>query len=136
MNENEIVEQLAKSIPKEPETTDVAKPVASEEPQPSAFEANIELNDPAIGMRIADYYDVSKIDRFSEERQRQMRLIYRWGAEQAQSTELGPVLQKLQTLETELGIRYKPDRLTTVSRWIKLNNQAKALKQEMETLRG
>jgi hypothetical protein len=135
MDEAKVAEQVAQNIPKDEPVAEVTVPV-SEEPKLSAFETNIELNDPAISLRLADYLDVSKIDRLNDERQAQMRTLYRWGAEKANSTDLGDVLSKIRTLEVELGIRYKPDRLSTLSRWVKLNNQASSLRKEMEALSG
>lgn len=133
MDEAKIVQQVAQNIPKDEPVVE-EKVTTPTEPQPSAFETNIELTDPAIGLRLADYLDVSRIDRFSQERQAQMRSLYRWGAEKAQSAELGDVLQKIQTLEVELGVRYKPDRLSTLARWVRLDEQASSLRKEMEAI--
>ena len=135
MDENKIVAIVAENIPKD-EPVAEPKPTAPTVPQPSAFETNVELNDPAIGLRLADYLDVTKVDRFSEERQQQMRLLYRWGAEQAKSTDTGEVLNKIRILETELGVRYKPDRLSALSRWVKLRQQADSLRKEMDFISG
>lgn len=134
--ETQIALKVAENIPKEEPTTAETPVVTKPEPQLSAFETSVELNDPAISLQIADYMDVPRLERLSEERQVQMRLLYRWGAEQAGATDVGSVLDKIRVLETELGVRYKPDRLTILSRWVKLNNQAQSLRKEMEALHG
>jgi hypothetical protein len=65
-----------------------------------------------------------------------MRTLYRWGAEQAQSADLGAVIDKIRVLEAEIGARYKPDKLTILAKWVKLDKMASSLRKEQEYLRG
>lgn len=134
MDESQIAAQVAKNIPREAPVEPT--PVVDEVPQPSAFETNVELNDPAIGMELADYFEVSKVDRFTEEAQRDLRSLYRWAAERAGSADKASVLQQLRVLEMELGLVYKPGRLQKLARWVSLDKQAEALRVEKEMLRG
>jgi hypothetical protein len=131
MNETEIAAKVAENIKTEEH---IPAPVVEEAPKLNAFESSIELNDPAIGLELADYFGLSKMDRFNEEGQQQLRALYRWGAERAGSTEKGDVLEQLHLLSLELGVTFKPDRLGTMSRWVKLSRQADALRKEMDTL--
>lgn len=132
MNENQIAAQVAKNIPTDEPAAQAPETKKEEKPGLSAFETSVELNDPAIGLEIADYFSLTKMDRWNEERQQQLRALYRWGAERASSVEKGDVLEQLALLERELGVMYKPDRLSTMSRWVKLDRQSKALQKEME----
>lgn len=131
MNEDIIAANLAAKI----ETnTHVPAPAVEEAPQPSAFETNIELNDPAIGMQLTDYFDIGRIDRFNEVTQRQLRGVYQWAAEKAGSAELANVLQVVRSVEMELGITYAPDRLVRIAKFVQLNKQSEALRIQQEAL--
>lgn len=133
MDENKIVAELAKSLPEnQPKPEPVEK--KPETPQPSAFESNVELNDPAIGLELADFFGVGRVERFSEERQQQLRNLYRWAAEKAGSSDKIAVMDKLRTLEMELGVGYKQNRLDTLARWVKLDRQAETIRREKEFL--
>jgi hypothetical protein len=135
MNEKQIAEQLTQNIPQDTPVVD-DKPVTATKPEPSAFESNVELNDPAIGLEIADFFGITKVDRFSEERQQQLRALYKWGAERAGSKDRSAVIMQLHLLERELGATFKPDRLATMSRWVKLDKQAEAIRQEQGFING
>lgn len=132
MDEQTIANKLTENIPQEaPEGPTVAP---QPETGPSAFESNIALNDPAISLAVADYLDVSKVDRFSDEKQAQMREIFRWASETSQSTDIGDVLLQIRMLENELGTLFKPDRLSRLSRWVSLHRQAESLRKQMEMI--
>lgn len=133
MDESTIAANLAAKIQTE---THVPAPVVDEGPQPSAFETNIELNDPAIGMQLTDYFDVGRIDRFNEVTQRQLRGVYQWAAEKAGSAELANVLQVVRSVEMELGITYAPDRLVRIAKFVQLNKQSEVLRLQQEALYG
>lgn len=135
MDEAKIAAEVAKNIPQD-EPPKPPEPTPEVKPEPSAFETNIELNDPAISLQLADYFGLSRVDRLTEERQSQLRNIYRWASKKAGSTDLNDVMMSILTLDRELGSTYKPDRLNIISRWVKLNQQAEAVQKEMEFLRG
>lgn len=133
MDESIIAANLAAKI----ETNiHIPAPVVDEAPQPSAFETNIELNDPAIGMQLTDYFDIGRIDRFNEVTQRQLRNVYQWAAEKAGSIELANVLQIIRSVEMELGITYAPDRLVRIAKFVQLNKQSEVLRLQQEALYG
>lgn len=133
MDESIIAANLAAKIQTE---THVPAPVVEETPQPSAFESNIELNDPAIGMQLTDYFDVGRIDRFNEVTQRQLRSVYQWAAERANSTELANVLNVIRNVELELGATFAPDRLARLAKFVQLNRQSEAIRIQQESLYG
>jgi hypothetical protein len=133
MDEQTIATKVAQNIKTE---VHVPAPETKPEPQLNAFETNVELNDPAISMQIADYFGLSSTDRFNSEVQGQLRALYRWGAERAGTMDRADVLQQLSLLERELGVSYKPERLSTMSRWVKLDKQADAIRKEKEVLGG
>jgi len=133
MDEQKIAEQVAQNIKTEEH---IPAPEPKPEPTLNAFEVSVELNDPAISLQIADYFGITSTDRFNSEVQGQLRALYRWGAERAGSTDRGEVLQQLALLERELGVTFKPERLSTMSRWVKLDKQAEAIRKEKEVLSG
>lgn len=133
MQEDQIAAKIAQNIPTE---VHIPSPVVEQEPQPSAFESNIELNDPAIGMQLVDYFDIGRIDRFNEETQRQLRTVYQWAAEKAQSTDKAAVLTIIRQLEMELGATFTTDRLARLSKFVRLNKQSEALRLQMDALYG
>lgn len=133
MDEQTIAAQQAAKI-----QTDihVPAPIVPETPQPSAFESNIELHDPAIGMQLTDYFDVGRIDRFSEVTQRQLRTVYQWAAERAGTTELANVLHVIRSVELELGATFVPDRLARLAKFVQLNRQSEAIRIQQDSLYG
>lgn len=133
MTEDQIAAQVAKNIPKEEH---IPAPVVAEEPQPSAFESNIELNDPSISLELVDYFNIGRIDRFNEETQRQLRSVYRWAAEHAQSTELDKILPLIRQVEMELGVTFADDKLARLSRFVHLQKQSEVLRAQMGALYG
>lgn len=133
MNEDAIAAQVAQNIQKEEH---IPAPVAPEEPQPSAFESNVELNNPAISLQLVDYFSVGRIDRFNEETQRQLRAVYRWAAEQLQSTELDKILPLIRQVEMEIGSSFKEDRLARLAKWVNLQKQSEVLRAQMGALYG
>lgn len=131
MDEAQIAASLAAKIQTEEH---IPAPVVEEEPQPSAFETSIELNDPAIGMQLTDYFDVGRIDRFNEVTQRQLRSVYQWAAERAGTTELANVLDVIRNVELELGATFAPDRLARLAKFVQLNKQSEAIRIQQESL--
>lgn len=135
MDEQTIAAQVAQNITKEehipgPYETGELKPNVGE----SAFQSNVQLTDPAISQRLADYFDVSRIDLYNEATQAQMRSIYEWAARKANSTELDQVLPIIQMLENELGATFTTDKLQRIAKFIKLQKQSEVLRMQQESL--
>lgn len=133
MNETQIAQKLAANIPREEH---IPAPVVEQAPQPSALDSNIALESPTTGTQIADYFSLDRVDRFSEQTQRSLRIVYEWASEIAGSTDLDKVLPVLRAYELELGITYAPDRLARMAKIIHLQKQAKTAFAQMEALRG
>lgn len=131
MDESIIAANLAAKIQTD---THIPAPKVEETPQPSAFESNIELNDPAIGLQLTDYFDVGRIDRFNEVTQRQLRSVYQWAAERAGTKELANVLNVIRNVELELGVTFAPDRLARLAKFVQLNKQSEAIRIQQESL--
>ena len=134
MDEAQIQAQVAKNIPQEPKQAP-QEPPTDDTPQESAFDSNVELNIAQEGMQLFDYFGVSRIDRYSEESQRQLREVYRWAGEKAKSNALPDVFNTLRYLENELGIMQKPNRLQRLAKWIELEKQAQAFRAQQEMIR-
>lgn len=133
MTEDEIAAQVATNIQTEEH---IPAPVVQEEPQPSAFESNIELNDPGISLQLTDYFSVGRLDRFNEETQRQLREVFRWAAERVQSKEMDKVLPMIRMVEMEIGSSFAEDRLARVAKWVRLQKQSEVLRAQMGALYG
>lgn len=132
-NETHIAAQVAKNIKVEEH---IPAPVVKEDPQPSAFQSNIELNDPTMALRLQDYFDVPRVERYNEHTQRQLRDIYEWAAQKANSTELDQVLPIIRMLENELGATFTSDKLQRLAKFIKLQKQSEVLRLQQEALYG
>lgn len=135
MDESAIAAQVAQNIQQE---VHVPAPVSTADatPGPSAFDSNIALNDPALGLQLADYFNLGRLELYNEEYQRQMRSVYQWAAETVQSTDLDKVMMAVRALENELGATWAPDRLQRLAKFIRLKQQSQVLSMQMESLRG
>jgi hypothetical protein len=131
MSEEQIVNNLTQNIPTE---THIPAPTVAEEPQPSAFDSNVELNNPLTALQLTDYFNLARIDVYNEHTQRQLRDVYGWAAEKAQSTELVKVLPIIRMLENELGATLATDKLQRLAKFIKLQKQAEVLRMQQEVL--
>lgn len=125
MDEQQIAKTVAQNIPIEEH---IPAPVIEEKPQPSAFETNIELTDPAISLQLADYFDLERLDRHNELTQKDMREVFRWAAEQAQSTDLNEVLKQIRVAEAQLGLTWKQGRLQKLAKYVHLDKQAQTIR--------
>lgn len=131
MTEEQIAAQVAQNIKAEEH---IPAPEVKEEPQPSAFQSNIELNNPLMAMQLADYFDLARIDRYNEHTQAELRTVYEWAAKKAQSAEMEDVLLVLRSLENELGATFTTDKLQRLCKFIKLQKQAEVLRLQQEAL--
>lgn len=131
MDETQIASQLAQNITTE---THIPAPVTQDEPVQSAFDSNVEITDPAVAIQFADYFDVPNMDRYNEHTQRQLREIYRWAAERAQSTDMDKILPIVRMLENELGATFTADKLQRLAKFVKLQKQSDVLRHQMGAL--
>jgi len=125
MDEQQIAQNLQANIKTE---AHIPAPIIEDSPQPSAFETNIELTDPAISTQLADYFDLARLDRHNELTQKDLREVFRWAAEQAQSTDLNEVLQQIRAAEAQLGLTWKQGRLQKLARYVNLDRQAQTIR--------
>lgn len=128
MDESSIAAKVAQNIPQEP--LQAPTQTTADEPQNSAFDSNIELSTNEH-MILADYFELSRIDTWSDDKQRQIREVYRWAAEQAQSKELGTVMNVLRNLEMELGIMMKPNKLLRIAKFVELKRKSDLINAQM-----
>jgi len=131
MDENQIVAQVAQNIKTE---VHIPAPEAPPDNSPSAFDSNVALNDPTFALRLQDYFDVPRIERYNEHTQRQLRDIYEWAAQKAGSTDLDQVLPIIRMLENELGATFTTDKLQRLAKFIRLQKQAEVLRMQQEQL--
>lgn len=131
MSEEQIANQVAQNIQTE---THIPAPVVPEGPQESAFKSNVELNNPLTSLQLTDYFNLSRIDVYNEHTQRQLRDVFNWAAEKAESTELDKVLPIIRMLENELGATFTTDKLQRLAKFIKLQKQAEVLRIQQEVL--
>lgn len=131
MTEEQIANKVAQNIQTEEH---IPAPVVPEQPQESAFNSNVELNNPLTSLQLTDYFNLSRIDVYNEHTQRQLRDVYNWAAEKAESTELDKVLPIIRMLENELGATFATDKLQRLAKFIKLQKQAEILRIQQEVL--
>lgn len=131
MDEQTIANKIAQNIQTEEH---IPAPVVAEEPQESAFNSNVELNNPLTSLQLTDYFNLSRVDIYNEHTQRQLRDVFNWAAEKAESTELDKVLPIIRMLENELGATFTTDKLQRLAKFIKLQKQAEVLRMQQEAL--
>lgn len=130
--ETEIAENLKQNITAQTYT----------QPQPAvqvgepAFQSNVSLGDPVIATQLNDYFELTRADRYSEERQHQLRTVLEWASNYAQSNEVLNILQLLQRKEMEIGHQPFKDRLTQLYRLAKVEAQAKFIEIERGQIYG
>ncbi len=132
MNETEIAEKLKQNITAQPYVPPAPAPVVGE----PAFQSNVTLGDPIIATQLNDYFELTRADRYSEERQQQLKTVLEWAAALAQSNELIDILRKLQQKELELGNKPFVDRLQRLYRLAKIEAQSNYLDIERRQLYG
>src|SRR5688572_8759169 len=133
-----IAQQVAQNIPRD-EPAPISAPQDNQTMQeagPSAFDSNVALNDIGLLTRIQDYFDVSRLDRYNEDTQKQLRNVYSWAADLAQSTDLDKVLPVIRALENELGVTFRQDKLQRLAKFVHLKKQSDVLQHQMGALRG
>jgi len=81
---------------------------------------------------LSDYFGLDRISKYTEETQRQMRIVLDWANKTTGSKELGDIMPLIQATETQLGIMLKPDRLARLARIIQLQNQARAVQAQID----
>lgn len=133
MDENKIAAQVAQNIPKEEH---IPAPNIVEQPQPSAFDSNVPIETAAISTAVLDYFDIGRVEKYSEDTQRRLRDIYQWAAETAQSQDPNAVLQTIRAVELELGISFAPDRLIRLAKFVKLKRQSNLINTQLGALYG
>lgn len=131
MDESQIAAQVAQNIPQdEPEPAPI-EPSAPQEPGESAFKSHIDLTNPDTGLRLADFMGVGRTALYSEETQRDMKDLYRWASERANTNDIGEVLDVISALESELGISWEKARLQKLAHWVRLYNQSESIRKQM-----
>ncbi len=133
MTEEQIANKVAQNIQTEEH---IPAPVVPEQPQESAFNSNVELNNPLTSLQLTDYFNLSRVDIYNEHTRRQLRDVFNWAAEKAESTELDKVLPIIRMLENELGATFTTDKLQRLAKFIKLQKQAEVLRMQQEALYG
>lgn len=111
-------------------------------PQPSvqvgepAFQSNVSLGDPVVSTRLYDYFELSRADKYSEERQHQLTTVLEWASAHAQSNELVDILTIIQRKELEIGQQPFKDRLQRLYRLAKLEAQSNFIDMERRQIYG
>lgn len=134
MNEEQIVASLAKKIPREPllQKPDEPSKIVQEavkEAEPTVKKPNEYPNDLAA-MKLLDFFEVPVGLRRDRETLDQLNYIYEWASDKSEDSV--DVMQKIRDLEQRLGLVFRTkDKLTSIYRWIKLDNQRRSLEKEM-----
>ena len=133
MQEEQIAQKLQQNITAQP----YAPPTPAGPPDgDSAFQSSVSLGDPVISTRLHDYFELPRADKYSEERQHQLKVVLEWAVAHAQSNELINILTTLQQKELELGNKPFADRLQRLYRLAKIEAQSNFLDIERRQLYG
>lgn len=133
MDEAQIAENLKQNIAAQSYTPPTPAGLPDGDP---AFKSDVSLGDPVISMRMNDYFELPRADKYSEERQHQLKTVLEWAAAHAQSNEIIDILTILQRKELELGAKPFADRLQRLYRLAKLEAQSNFIDMERRQLYG
>lgn len=134
MDEASIAQKVAQNIPQEPVVEPTTVPVDVPEPN-EPFHSNIPLDDTGVLLRFADVFNLGRTEMFSHERQAEMREVIRLASERAQSNDISRVMQEITAMSIELGVAFRPDKLSRLARWAGLERQTQALRVQQEMIR-
>lgn len=133
MEESQIAEKLKQNI----QDQGYKPPTPAPDPDgPSAFTSSISLGDPAVSGQLHDYFEMTRADKYSEERQHQLKTVLEWASAHAQSNEILDILNVFQRKELELGYQPMKDRLQRLYRLAKLEAQANFIELERKQIYG
>lgn len=133
LDEQQIAENLKQNIANTGYTAPA--PATPTDTQP-AFQSNISLGDPIVATQLNDYFELTRADRYSEERQHQLKTVLEWAANSAQSNEVLDILNVIQRKELEIGHKPFIDRLKTLYRLAKIEAQTRFIDQERQQIYG
>lgn len=136
MDETEIASRVAQNIPRDTPVETTASANAAEGASTTPIDPNIALGDLGILTRVQDYFDIPRLDRYNEQTQKQLREVYSWAADLAHSVELDKVLPVIRSLENELGVTFRQDKLQRLAKFVHLKKQSTVLQHQMDALHG
>lgn len=135
MSEADIGAQAAQNTP----TSDTPVDTPLEAPAPDNGETAgqpVYVNDPVMESRLTDYFGVGRTEKYSERTQTQIRNIMEWAATQVQSADYSDVLMTINSLERQLGLSMKPNRMGLLHRYITLHRESQQIQKEMSVING
>lgn len=127
MDESQIAAQLASTIPTEP----VEAPRIEEAPNTDISHSNGELNT-NDHMILADFFGLNRTEMWSDDKQRQVREVYRFASEIAGTNELSKVIDIVRQMELQLGITMKSNKLFRLARFVELKRQSNLINAQMQ----
>lgn len=132
-SESEIAESLKQKITAQPYTPPTPDTPTDDAP---AFQSSVSLGDPIVATHLHDYFELSRADKYSEDRQRQLTTVLEWAAAKAQSNDILPILEVIQRKELEIGRSPFKDRLQSLYRLAKVEAQANFIELERQSIYG
>lgn len=133
MNESQIQESLKQNITSQPYQTPVHVP---DTPGDQVFHSNISLGDPIVATQLHDYFELNRAEKYSEDRQRQLKTVLEWAVAKSQSNDVLEILRTLQQKELEIGHSPFKDRLQSLYRLAKIEAQSNFLELERQAIYG
>lgn len=128
--EAQIAAEVAKRIPNAgPEKA----PVVKDEPFKSPAETLVKPSDydnDVAALRLLDVFEVPMTQRRDRELLDKLNYIYAWAAEKNKSDDSVDVMTYLRDLEGRLGTSLRGDRIDSLYRWIKLDNERRRIEKE------
>lgn len=131
MDESIIAANLAKNIPEEP--TPTVDTNITDTPINSDINHNpVQLDDPILNQRLSDYFELGRMDKYTEKAQLQLRTILEWAG--SQTSEQEDIMLVIARAERELGIQSRTNRLGLLYKFVKLQAESQRIQKEVELL--
>lgn len=129
-SEAQIAERLKQNLPKaQPDTTTDRYDDAN--PADQGYDGD--LGDAMDMYKMYDFFDVQPQFRSGENEQK-IQLIYRWAAQQVQSTDYLRVAKLILDIEQGMGASTIGNRMERMYQYIKMENQMGRLREEQSLL--
>lgn len=133
MTEQEIAARVAQNIPRDEPAPPAEAPVVASVPEEKGYVSNMDSSQ--FNLLLADYFNVSGVDKYSEEVKASIRSVQNWAYETSGSEDSEKALYAIRVLENELGSSFKPDRLARLAKFIRLKKQSEVLSLQLQAVK-
>lgn len=132
MNEEQRSVEAAKNLPPSEPELNPQYP----EPEDGGVTHGIPLADYVMTNEIMDYFNIGTGPRQTPEVREQMQVLLTYARQNAETPDLPSILRFLRHTEVILGSQHRPDRLSRLNRYVRIQQQKSLLAEKERALYG